>query len=64
MVAVVFEEGDYKLIDNLTPETIKNIEGNQLEDVFVNGDFIRTQTFDEIRERVASESMRVYHGKF
>lgn len=64
LVAVVFEDGDYKLIDNLTPETIKNIEGNQLVDVFINGDFVRTQTFDEIRERVASESVRVYNGKF
>ncbi len=64
LVAVVFEDGDYKLIDNLTPETIKNVEGNQLEDVFVNGDFVRTQTFDEIRERVTSESVRVYNGKF
>lgn len=64
MVAVVFEDGDYKLIDNLTPETINDIKGNQLEDVFVNGEFVRTQTFDEIRERVANESMRVYNGKF
>ena len=64
LVAVVIEDGEYKLIDNLTPETIKNIEGNQLEDVFVDGKFVRTQTFDEIRSRVASESERVYGGKF
>ena len=64
LVAVVFEDGDYKLIDNLTPETIKDIKGNLLEDVFVNGEFVRTQTFDEIRERVAEESKRVYNGKF
>lgn len=64
LVAVVIEDGEYKLIDNLTPETIKNIEGNQLEDVFVDGEFVRTQTFDEIRSRVASESERVYGGKF
>lgn len=64
MVAVVFEDGDYRLIDNLTPETVKEIENNELQDVFVDGEFVRTQTFDEIRERVASESERVYHGKF
>ena len=64
MVAVVFEDGDYRLIDNLTPETVKEIENNELQDVFVDGEFVRTQTFEEIRERVASESERVYHGKF
>lgn len=64
LVAVVFEDGDYKLIDNLTPETIKDVKGNLLEDVFVDGEFVRTQTFDEIRELVASESKRVYNGKF
>lgn len=64
LVAVVFEDGDYKLIDNLTPETIKHVKGNLLEPVFVDGQFVRTQTFDEIRELVASESKRVYNGKF
>lgn len=64
MVAVVFEDGEYKLIDQLTPETVKNVTGNLLEDVFVDGDFVKTQTFDEIRERVATESKRVYNGKF
>lgn len=64
LVAVVFEDGDYKLIDNLTPDTIKDIKGNLLEDMFVDGDFVRIQTFDEIRQRVASESIRVYDGKF
>lgn len=64
LVAVVFEDGEYKLIDNLTPETIKDVKGNMLEDVFVDGEFVRTQTFDEIREMVASESKRVYNGKF
>lgn len=64
LVAVVFEDGDYKVIDNLTPETIKDIKDNQLKDVFIDGEFVRTQTFDEIRERVASESKRVYNGKF
>ena len=64
MVAVVFKDSEYKLIDHLTPETVKYIEGDMLEDVFVDGGFVRTQTFDEIRERVAKESNRVYNGKF
>lgn len=64
MVAVVFEDEDYKMLDGLTPETIKYIKGNLLEDVFVDGKFVRTQTFDEIRERVARESERVYKGRF
>lgn len=64
LVAVIFENGEYKLIDNLTPETLKNIKENQLEEVFIEGEFIRTQTFEEIRERVASESERVYKGMF
>lgn len=64
LVAVVFENEEYKLIDNLTPETIKNIKENKLEDVFIDGEFIRTQTFEEIRQIVASESLRVYKGKF
>lgn len=64
LVAVVFEDGEYKLIDRLTPETIKNVNGNMLEDVLVDGEFVRIQTFDEIRRIVASESCRVYNGKF
>jgi len=64
LVAVVFRDGDYQLIDNLTPETIRNIKDNELEDVFVDGEFVRTQTFDEIRERIAEESKRVYNGRF
>ena len=64
LVAVVFEDEEYKLIDNLTPETIKGIDGDMLEEVFVNGNFVRTQTFDAIRTMVADESKRVYNGKF
>lgn len=60
MVAVVFSHGDYRLIDNLTPETVNEINGNLLQDVFVDGEFVRTQTFMEIRERVKNESQRVY----
>ncbi len=64
IVAVVFENNEYKLIDGLNRKTVEGVKGNLLEDVFVDGDFVRTQTFDEIRQRVASESERVYYGKF
>ncbi len=65
LVAVVFEDGDYRLVDNLTPEEYEKIkERDELRTVFVDGDFVRTQTFDEIRERVVRESIRVYDGKF
>ena len=60
MVAVVLRDGDYQLIDELTPETEKEVLGNELQEVFVNGKFVRTQTFDEIRKRVEAESKRVY----
>ena len=50
----------FQLIDGLTPETEKEILDNELQEVFVNGKFVRTQTFDEIRKRVEAESKRVY----
>lgn len=59
-VAVVFRDGDYQLIDGLTPEEEAEIKDNELKEVFVDGDFIHMQTFDEIRERVSAESKRVY----
>ncbi len=64
IVGVIFKNGDYEVVDKQTPITIKKLEGNQLKDVFVDGKFVRTQTFDEIRKRVESESFRVYKGKF
>ena len=64
LVAVVFQDGEYRLIDNLTPETIKDVESNLLEDVFVDGKFCRLENFENIRERVARESVRVYQGTF
>lgn len=60
IVAVTFEDGDYQLVDNLTPTTVQQVKGNLLQDVYVNGDFRRIQSFEEIRERVAQESARVY----
>lgn len=61
MVAVVFEDNDYRLIDNLTPATIKDLEDkNLLKDTFIDGKFICTQTFENIREILSTESKRVY----
>jgi len=62
MVAVVKRDGDLKLVDGLTPNTEKQVQGNLLETVWENGEFKREHTFDEIRERVAKESQRVYGG--
>lgn len=66
LVAVVYsnDKEDYTLIDNLTPEQYEKLEGvNELKTVFENGHFVRIQTFDGIRMRVAMESERVYHGE-
>lgn len=64
IVAVVFENDEYKLIDNLTSDTVLDVKENLLKDVFVNGDFVRTQDFEDIRKKVAEESLRAYKGKF
>jgi len=60
MVAVVERGGDLKLVDDLTPKTEREIMDNLLEDMFVNGEFVREESFDEIRARVAEQSKRVY----
>jgi nicotinamide phosphoribosyltransferase len=61
LVAVVFHNNDYRLLDDLNPDTIKTLENeNVLKEFFADGHFIYTSTFNEIRERVAEESKRVY----
>ncbi len=61
MVAVVFEEEDYRLIDSLDPESVKELEGiNLLKDFYRDGEFVFTNSFEEIRNRLAIESNRVY----
>lgn len=61
MVAVVVENNEYKLIDNLNPDSIKKLEGkNQLKESFTDGKFIRTSTFEEIKDKLTNESKRVY----
>jgi len=61
IVAVVYENDDYCLIDNLNPDTVKELgDKNLLVDTFIDGDFVRTQTFDQIREILANESKGVY----
>jgi nicotinamide phosphoribosyltransferase len=64
VVVVKDEDGDFKLIDGLNNETIIQYKDvNLLKDFYEDGEFHYTQTFDEIRARVASESERVYGGK-
>lgn len=61
MVAVVYENDDYRLIDDLNPETVKELgDKNLLVDTFIDGKFVRTQTFEQIREILANESKAVY----
>jgi nicotinamide phosphoribosyltransferase len=61
MVAVVFEENDHRLIDDLTPETVKGLkERNLLKDFYIDGEFVFTNTFEEIRNTLKTESNRVY----
>ena len=61
MVAVVFEDGDYRLIDDLNPTSILELEErNLLREFYVDGEFVFTNTFEEIRNTLKIESNRVY----
>jgi len=63
MVAVVWDNAinDYKLIDDLDPETLENIKDNCLQDFFHNGQFYYLNNFDDIKALVCSETKRVYN---
>ena len=61
MVAVVEKDNDYQLIDNLNPDTIKELnDTNLLTDFYINGKFVRNHTFEEIRNRLTNESRKIY----
>lgn len=61
MVAVLFDDNEYRLVDNLNPISSEELEDkNLLKETFVNGEFVRQQSFDEIKEKLKSESKRVY----
>lgn len=61
IVAVVSDHGDYRLIDNLTPDTAKELEEkNLLKDFFMDGKFVYTNTFEKIKERLANQSEKIY----
>lgn len=61
MVAVIFEDHDYRLIDDLNPETVKALKDRDLlKDFYIDGEFLFTNTFDEIRNLLKLESNRVY----
>jgi len=61
MVAVVFEDNDYRLIDNLTPDTILALgDKNRLQECYVDGKFNALHQFEEIKNRLTQESIRVY----
>lgn len=61
IVAVVFEDHDYRLIDDLTPETVTALKDrNLLKDFYIDGEFVFTNTFEDIRNLLKLESNRVY----
>lgn len=61
LVAVIRKDEEYQLIDNLDPTSIKEIDSeNLLKDFYVDGEFIYTRTFDEIRNKLTKETKRVY----
>jgi nicotinamide phosphoribosyltransferase len=61
IVAVVFEDHDYRLIDDLNPQTVNELKNkNLLKDFYINGEFVFTNTFEEIRTTLKIESNRVY----
>jgi nicotinamide phosphoribosyltransferase len=61
IVAVVFEDNDYRLIDDLTPETVTQLKDRDLlKDFYIDGEFVFTNTFDQIRNLLKLESNRVY----
>ncbi|MNP81232.1 hypothetical protein D3C76_1795370 [compost metagenome] len=61
MVAVVIENNDFRLIDDLNPTTIEQLnDSNLLKECFVDGTFVSTASFKEIRNRLQTESIRVY----
>jgi len=64
LVAVVLEDGEYRCIDELDPQTIQKLaDANQLREVYANGEFVNIQTFADIKQRVSLESDRVYGKK-
>jgi nicotinamide phosphoribosyltransferase len=61
LVAVVFEDGEYRCVDGLDPVSIRLYDGrDQLREVFVDGKFVVVQAWNDIKQRVAEESVRVY----
>lgn len=61
MVVVTKNNGELVLIDGLNKEEEKELEEvNLLKDLYINGKFVRTSDFEEIRNYVQTESERVY----
>ncbi|ULT26171.1 hypothetical protein KUH03_04345 [Sphingobacterium sp. E70] len=49
------------MIDDLNPTTIEQLnDSNLLKECFVDGAFVSTASFKEIRNRLQTESIRVY----
>ena len=61
MVAVVLKDQQYSLIDDLNPQTAKDLKQQDLlQDFYIDGEFVYTNNFEQIRARLITESNRIY----
>ena len=58
-IVVVLDHGEYVLIDGDQAKTMEPFGLSSLQPVWENGSFRRTQSFNEIRERLVDEADRV-----
>ena len=63
MVAVVKNGNSYRVIDNLTPDTVNHVKGNLLETVFLDGKLVKIYEFASLRLKVENESKKIYGGQ-
>lgn len=61
MVAVIWQDNEYKLLDGLNPELVDELKDRDLlRDFYIDGQFMYTNTFEQIRSRLSTESKRIY----
>ncbi|MDM1294118.1 nicotinate phosphoribosyltransferase [Sphingobacterium sp. N143] len=61
MVAVIDEANDFRLIDDLNPQTVAELKDkNLLQECYLDGKFVYMSSFEEIRNRLKTETIRVY----
>ncbi len=61
LVAVLFEDNDYRLVDDLDPDTYKQYQDKDcLEVIYEDGKWLEDKTLVEVKQRLTEESIRVY----